>query len=295
MFRIGIKGHCLNGNVIPTFNETLDNTQGVLFYKFVVRYFCNFFYLGIYMDENFVQQLEELIPDDATCISVKINIPSYDPSDNNWVPPNYSDIKKYLIDSGVEILASSTGIHLQGRKEIPHIHYHFIAEHYVAPQNPSDHRKRWLRKKDNQECRLPSGLSIKYNSLEANMPKYQFLSYPLKEGRRDIPRRYYTFNGELMSEHMINFLARVGNEIYQSQIALRLRQEKHQERRELAYTELLDMVEHLDFKSFRDLCVWFDENYLFKLDRESIPDPRNYKKNVIRIGIYKRLLTTFEI
>lgn len=248
------------------------------------------------MDENFVERLEELIPDDATCISVKINIPDYDPSDNNWsVLPNYSSIVNYLKDSGVEILASSTGIHMQGRKEIPHIHYHFIANHYVSPQNSSGHRTRWLKKKGNESERFPRGISIKYNSLDEGLPKYQFLSYALKEGRRDIHQKYYTIEGKLMNEHMINFLARVGNEIYQSQLALRLRQEKHQERRELAYTELLDMVEHLDFKSFRDLCVWFDENYLYKLDPESIPDPRNYKKNVIRIGIYKRLLTTFEI
>lgn len=150
------------------------------------------------------QVLEEFIPDDATCISVKINIPDFDPSDNNFVPPSFGDIVQYLKDSSVDILACSSGIHLEGRNEIPHVHYHFICNHYNEPSNPSQHRKRWLAKECNSLCNLDN-VTFKYQRLEPKKPKYQFLAYPLKEGRV-LPKRYYLYDGGFMNKEMRDLL-----------------------------------------------------------------------------------------
>lgn len=148
--------------------------------------------------------LEQFIPDDATCISVKVNVPDYDPSDSNWAPPALSSIKAYLEDCGLTILALSSGLHINGRREIPHIHYHFITTHTNGPSNPSQHRKRWLAKEDNSIHSFDDA-QFKYQPLESNKPKYQFLAYPLKEGRRLI-KRCYIYDGKQMDKEMIDFL-----------------------------------------------------------------------------------------
>lgn len=245
------------------------------------------------MSESLCELLEQFIPDDATCISVKINVPDYDPSDNNFVPPAFASVKQYLIDSGVEILACSSGLHVKGRKEVPHLHYHFITKHYNGVANPSGHRQRWLKKKGNEEHDF-AGASFSYKSLESDKPKYQFLSYPLKEGHK-LRSSYYLFDGSKMNTDMVSFLLDVGNTIYQTQLALRLRQEKCQERKQLAFSELVQLVGDRTFSSFRDLCDWFDDNYLYNLDYDDIPDPKNYKTNIRKIAIKKRLLKTFDI
>lgn len=239
------------------------------------------------------QVLEEFIPDDATCISVKINVPDFDPSDNNFTPPSFTDIVRYLKDSSVDILACSSGIHLEGRNDTPHIHYHFVCNHYNEPTNPSQHRKRWLSKECNSHYNLDN-VSFKYQRLEARKPKYQFLAYPLKEGRV-LLKRHYLYNGDLMSKDMRDFLLSVGSTIYQQAFALRLRQEKLQYRRQLAFSELCDLVGEKEFSSFNELCDWFDDNYLYKLNYDELPDPKNYKTNIRKIGIKKRLLRTRDI
>lgn len=239
------------------------------------------------------QVLEDFIPDDATCISVKINIPDYDPSDCNFTAPHWTDIKNYLMDSGVEILCASSGIHINGKKQIPHVHYHIIANHYNEPSNPSQHRKRWLAKTDNKTCSFGDS-SFKYQPLEQNKPKYQFLSYPLKEGII-LPLRHYIYDGKPMLKEMRNFLLEVGKSIYEKNVALHLRQEKCQERKQLAFKELYELVGERTFSNFNELCDWFDENYLFKLEYDDIPDPKNYKTNIKKIGIKKRLIRTRDI
>lgn len=235
------------------------------------------------------EMMEQFIPDDATCISVKINIPDYDPSDNQFIPPNFADIVKYLKDSGVEILACSSGIHLKGRTEIPHIHYHFIANHYNAPSNPSQHRKRWMGKEENKMCSLDDA-SFKYQNLKKNEPRFQFLAYPLKEGIK-VLRRCYIYDGQKMSNEMLDFLLSVGQTIYQTACALRLRQDKCQERKQLALKELFELCKIQTFSNFREMMLWLDKNYIDTLELDDLPDPKNYKTNcqkvAVKLGILK--------
>lgn len=237
------------------------------------------------------EQLEELIPDDATCIAVKINLVDYDPSDNNenWLPPQLNSVRRYLKDCGVEIIGSTAGIHTEGRRQIPHIHYHFICNHYNEPSNASQHRRRWLGKNGNEEENL-TDISIKYSSLERNKPKYQFLSYPLKEGKRLRQSHYYTLNGIRMTNEMFNFLLSVGRTIYDTQVALRIRQDKCVERKQLALQELYEICQNQNFSSFRNMMEWLDDNYIVSLDLSEYPDPKNYKVNCQKIAIKLGLL-----
>lgn len=242
---------------------------------------------------DYATMLENYIPDDATCISVKVNVPDYDSSDVNFVPPGFSSTLAYLKDSGVEILAFTCGLHLEGENKVPHLHYHFVCNHYTGDSNPSQHRKRWLRKKGNHLEDF-SDASFMYRPIEPNKPKFQFLSYPMKEGHL-LRSKYYMFDGKLMTNDLRNFLLSIGKTIYDTQVALRMRQAKTQQRKQLAYSELVQLVGDRNFASFMELCDWFDENYLYKLDYDDIPDPKNYKNNIRRIGIKKRLIRTFDI
>lgn len=244
-------------------------------------------------DLEMVQLFEDKIPEDATCISVKVNIPDYDASDNNFTPPAFGSVLRYLKDSGVDIMAYSSGIHLEGRKNVPHIHYHIIANHYNEPSNASQHRKRWLGKQGN-ETESFNDATFKYQQLDSNKLKFQFLSYPLKEGRT-LGSKYYMFDYKPMTKEMKNFLLYIGKTLYATASALRRRQEKCQERKQLAYSELVELVQDKTFSSFKELCEWFDDNYLYKLEWEDIPDPKNYKTNIRKIGMKMRLLKTFDL
>lgn len=247
------------------------------------------------MDNNLCETLENFIPDDATCISVKINIPDYDASDNNFVPPAFGSINRYLKDCGVEILAVSSGIHLEGRREIPHLHYHYITKHYNEPSNPSQHRKRWLAKQGNETESFDEA-TFKYQRLESNKPKYQFLAYPLKEGRM-LKSKYYIYNNEVMCSEMKNYLLSIGQAIYATQMGLKLRQEKSQERKQLALRELHDLCQAnlSHFNTFREMLIWLDEKYISTLELEELPDPKNYKTNCQKVAVKLKLLKYSEI
>lgn len=244
-------------------------------------------------NETLLEKLESLIPEDATCISVKVNIPDYDASDCNFIPPAFSALMAYLKDSGVEVLACSSGLHLNGRNEIPHIHYHIVANHYNEPSNPSQHRKRWLAKKGNEVYDFEDA-TFKYQRLDVNKPKFQFLAYPLKEGHM-LRLKYYLYDGDKMTSEMKKFLLSVGKTIYETQCALRLRQEKCKERKQLALSELYDICKLQPFKSFRDMMVWLDTNYIDTLELEDMPDPKNYKSNCQKIAVKLKILKYSDI
>lgn len=229
--------------------------------------------------------LEDFFPDDTTCISIKVNMDEYDASDNNFTPPCASSIYSYLADCGVKILAATAGIHLNGKNKIPHIHYHIMAEHHNPPSNPSQHRNRWLSKKDNHMENLTNA-TFKYQNLDKSKPVYQFLAYPLKEGI-SIPhrKRYNLYDSKPMSISMYNFLLSVGSTIYNTHLALRLRQDKVVERKQLQLTELYEICSQQSFNSYANMMKWLDDNYIAKLELNEYPDPKNYKSCCQKIGV----------
>lgn len=233
-------------------------------------------------------QLEELIPDDAVCISVKENLDEdYDLSGNSQEPPPASyAVKKYLDDNGVKILAQTVGIHVKGRKQIPHIHYHFITEPFTPPPNASQHRQRWAAKQDPVFAFDLKRCSFKYQQTIKNRPKYQFLTYALKEGLHPIKfySKFQRMSDKPMPRLLFNFLMETGKAIYETHCALVLRQEKTAERKQLALSELYEIVREKKFTTFREMMLWLEDNYIAKLSLEEKPDPKNYKTNCQKIG-----------
>lgn len=239
------------------------------------------------LTNQYVEWFENNIPDDAMTIAVKYNY-SVDTSLNNFNDDIFFNVLSYLRDSGVDIIACSTGVHFQGERGIPHSHFHLICHRFKQPANPSGHRRRWTDKQDISDVHL-EGLSFKYKTLDTSHAKYEFLAYPLKEGNEG-NFRFYRLKGKQMPRHCIEFLKQVGNAIYQRQVALRLRQDKCAERKQLALSELYELVRDMEFSSFRQMMEWLDDNYISKLPLEEYPDPKNYKTNCQKIAVKKGIL-----
>lgn len=225
------------------------------------------------------QMMESTIPDDAMVITIKINNVDLEMNQAFYISP----LLRYLTDLDVNILASSGGLHLNGKAQKPHIHFHLIVERFNPPTNPSQHRQRWCKKTDNDL----GDVSFKFQKLDVSNPKYSILSYPLKEGKFLTDKRAYTINGEQMSNEIKDFLCDVGKAIYDKELGLALRQEKCEERKQLALLNLYQLcLDNKDkFTSYTTMMLWLDENYIDKLDITEYPDPKNYKTYCQKIAV----------
>lgn len=233
---------------------------------------------------NYAEMFETDIPDDCSVIDVKINNVATDPSD---VELNFFAIPKYIKDLGCEILFSSVGLHLNGDAGVPHCHWNFITTRVAAPSNPSQHRSRWMKK--NEELGCFDNVSFKFhNKIDLTKPKYNVLAYPLKEGR-SLPyaSRYYKYAGQAMTKAQIKFLINIGQEIYNTELAVNMRRDKCEERKKQSLHDLLDIcTKNQDkFYDLRSMLVFLDEAYIATIDIDEYPDPRNYKTNCQKIAV----------
>lgn len=232
------------------------------------------------------QMFEDSIPNDSSVITIKLDLPSdYDVSGCKYIPQMIDSVLflQYLYKD-LEIHASSAGIHLNGKKSRPHIHYHLITSRFNPTSNNSVYKKRWLAMDDSNNL---DGVSFKYERLNVNEPKYGPLSYPLKEGLEvyGYPKSY-TLNGQKMTRPVINFLKGVGNAIYEKHCGLVLRQEKCAERQQLALTDLFKLCNEnrSHFDSFISMRKWLDHAYIKKLELTEKPDPLKFKVNCQKVA-----------
>lgn len=239
---------------------------------------------------KYTQFFEEHVPANAMTIAVKYNIPENDLEEFDGC--NMLTCLSY-IRSFTTIIACSAGKHIQGKNEIPHAHFHFIVHKFRALSNPSLHRTRWLQKMDDPENNL-EGMSFQIRNIDNTKPKFQFLAYPLKENLR-LHRSMYTVLGKPMSPHMIDFLADVGNTIFETTRAIRLRQEKCLERKQQALYDLQEVVRGHIFDDFIHMRKWLDVNYISTLRLDEYPDPKNYRINCQKIAIALGILLYSDI
>lgn len=237
-----------------------------------------------------VDQFENLIPDDSMVVDIKINLPDYN-GENGFaladVGFHYMDLKQYILDLGCKILFSTAGIHLRGKNKMPHIHYNMITTFCFPPTNPSQHRARWV-KKNNINLNTFENVSFKFHQkIDANSPKYSVLSYPLKEGIKVNLASCFVFDCKAMSRKYIDFLMEVGKAIYDKQMGLKLRQDKSEDRKNLALENLYQLcVENKNmFSNYKEMVVWLDTNFIAKLELKDYPDPKNYKTNCQKICV----------
>lgn len=252
------------------------------------------------MDDNDHSRITKYFeqPADWFVIEVKINDVDVSGGDLIFEPPQLKSIRKYLVDVEKRtIVASSAGLHINGEKKIPHIHYHFITTlEGSATSQPSRKRDAWLTKNPSENL---SNCSFHYNKHIAK-PVWCVLSYPLKEGFLVRDMLCYTFDFKPMTETMLSFLLQTGNSIYSKQCAIRERADASVERQKLALISLFDKCEQLYMEhmnnhsgrppTFRELVLELDD-YIATLELTEKPDPRNYEKHVKiacnKLGLWK--------
>lgn len=241
-------------------------------------------------DLTIVSQFEDLIPDDSMVVDIKINLPDYNGENGIALADSgfaFMELKQYIQDLGCKILFSTAGIHLNGKSKVAHIHYNMITSFCFPPSNPSQHRSRWI-KKNNANLNTFTNVSFKFHQkIDTTTPKYSVLSYPLKEGKKVNLPACFVFDEKPMAKRYISFLHNVGKAIYEKQCGLRLRQDKSEERKNLALDNLYQLcVENKDmFSNYREMVVWLDTNFIAKLELKDYPDPKNYKTNCQKICV----------
>lgn len=237
------------------------------------------------MDSDFTNLFEEKFRDfeNYTCISMKINIKGPDDIPDQ-ISTATSFMYDYLTHRSKKLYYMTGGIHVLGKSQKPHIHLHWIVD--KVKKFDAMWRKRWLEKEKgntDDEATL-DGCEFKFQEMDGSKPRYSFLSYPLKEGRRLEHRYYRGKDYKIMDPRMLDFLEGVGRRIFDEERALELRQEKSEERKKVALTEIYVLVKDKNFRSFTEMKIWLEDNYLAKLDYDNKPRLSNYRDNLYMIG-----------
>lgn len=246
--------------------------------------------------EELFKQTEDFI-----AVSFKRNIDYVDgETDNVDLTEFVSDIVTYLHFSKIDVVASSAGLHLLGENKNPHIHYHAIIradsissfnKNQTFISNPSKHRKQYKL----------LDVSMKTKPLSGKEPKFQFLSYPYKEGRpisnlQGSGVMINVFDGKPMKKEMTDFLLQIGKTLYDEANAKNLIRDKCEERKKESFLELLNLgrTSGQNFKTFRELQIWFEENYIDKLADDEMVDIQNYKKNLQKVAVKLKVCKTYD-
>ena len=252
-------------------------------------------------NDPIAKQMEKIIPDDAMVIDIKYNIPPLKDGETfqQKVLENFriEDINIYISEY-TKILFSSIGIHLKGKSQNPHVHYNLIVNSFEINKikaNASQHRQRWCKKEGYNYDDIFSGVSFKFHDkMDKTKPKYFTLAYPLKERHHiwDDDNSYYQYNKSQMTKPQFDFLLDVGSSIYNLQEGLHLRQEKSEERKKQSLIDLFELCKNNSqhFKTYKEMLIWLDHNYISQLEIYEYPDPKNYKTNCQKIAVQLKFL-----
>lgn len=255
--------------------------------------------------KDYALMIESFLEDakDYYAVSFKKNI-EYD-AENTTDDDLYDEICQYpgyLSDSKIEVVASTAGLHLLGKNKIPHIHYHAVVKaSSIGKHNKNQTFLTNASKHRNDRGLMDKDLGVSVKPLDTKLPKFQFLSYPFKEGRPILCSvgKANMYNGKRMTKGMIQFLVEIGKSLYESSIAKNLIRDKHEERKKNSYLELLDLVKSstIIFKSFRQLQEWAEEHYIEKKiedDERVFIEVANYKKNLQSVAIVLKICKTYD-
>lgn len=244
---------------------------------------------------------EEAIAMDCICVSFKINV-TLDGSGN----PIHEDFQLArsvvtYMKAHADIVAYSQGLHTEGRRQIPHIHIHFVINSTVewlrVMTNASQHRKRWFAKNELSYPERKGILEMKTQPVDPSKPRWLFLAYPLKEGKFFKNKLFFEFEKEPMTIAMRDFLLNFGTELYNQKVARDFNNEKADERKEIKYNEILKVAEKFFGGTYREYQIFMEEEYLEPLIDEgyNVPDIDNYKKNIKRAAVQLKFFKSYDI
>jgi len=259
-------------------------------------------------NENNKFSLIEEFEDELRCfpysaIACKLNLLNYSalqPLEDNFDEFPISEVLQYFRDSGIELKYSVMGLHLQGEKKIPHIHFNCIV--LMSPKvfqsitsNASQHRKRWstklIKAGEDFDTRF-NNLTFQFTQeLDTGKARYSTLAYPLKEGLHAYSGPLKKLRYTQIQKPLFDVLLELGTTIYNKEIGLHIRQEKCEERKKNALLELQSICElgKSNFTTLREMVLWLDMAYIATLAIQDYPDPKNYKTNCQKIGVHLKI------
>lgn len=204
----------------------------------------------------------------------------------------YPGIQKYLTDYGLDIVASSVGIHLQGKRENPHAHYHYLVKikggaakkNGVKPSNPSNNRKDWLKK--NPGFTLGES-EFKYQELDPKKNHHvDMLAYPMKEGIV-AARNYYIYKNEIMTDEMYDAMLAYAKSLFAAAQAEKTRKERAAEGSYSVLCDILDIAKmgRNKFTNLQEMREYLDVHYISNLKLNDYPRPNDYKINCQKVAV----------
>lgn len=242
-----------------------------------------------------IKEFEDSIPKKAIRLSVKIDYQDYTAED--FVPEFWD--RDVLVDSvsmfahdHFNVLAKGAGLHLKGKSEKPHVHYVFICAPCKIPSNFSVIKTRWLAKEENSEYSLGKQRQITFqcDEMTEEDTKVNVLSYVLKEGLA-VPETWRWYRPKVdpkMPTVLFEAIKEAGQIIYESQLALRLRQDKCEERKKNTLQEIYNIAveghKKIEFSNVRQLAEYLEFNYIQKLDLTHKPTRKNYQEYVYQVA-----------
>jgi len=214
------------------------------------------------------------------------------------VAENHFDVAfRFTTDTLGEVVASSVGMHLDGKNKRPHCHFHFVVNKpykNLSDSAKSNRKANWMRDRDTQDFIHMKRMTVQYAPFDTEKPKWSILAYPLKEGKRGGIRMYRVkppgFGVVNMPVEIIDLLENTATQIYQSSLAIRERNEKAEKKREDSLSELYEWAkkERSNFATFYEMQEHFEDNYILKLVEtegiHALPDVVNYNRNLKKVG-----------
>lgn len=236
--------------------------------------------------EDLPMALSESIESTFRIIEVKINYTKQECEEGFELKPPEAiySVLAYFQDLKLDIVFATAGIHVNGKSQKPHLHWHLIVRDLPSgtfQTENSKHRHRWLAKEGN-ECYSFEGVTFRFPKKKED-PVWQVLAYPYKEGLICDHKPL-----QIISKEFQNFLIDYGQQLYQVSLGLRARQDACELRKQKALLDLGKLCEDNkdEFSTYREMVIWLEENYISKLSLEEKPDIRNYQKNCQKIANY---------
>lgn len=254
---------------------------------------------------GFVLAFEDNIESDSLCVSFKINVVMEDDQTSFEDYQLCRNVNQFMLDhtnKGRDIVAQTQGLHINGKRQKPHIHLHYIINNSIEfndmRSNASQARKRYWKKQEWLNYPTEKGkLEMKVQPLEPLKSKYAFLAYPLKEKLYYKEKKYFQFMNDSMTKEMIEFLLEYANGIYELALAKNHTNDLSEQRKDLAWQEILAVARKYsgdhDYLSFQKFIY---NEYLkpYMKENKNCPDVTNYNKNVRRAGVYLEIIFPWE-
>lgn len=230
-------------------------------------------------------------------VTFKLNVPELVVAEEQmWslAKDHFHTAFNFLQDKYDAVLACSVGLHVDGVNKKPHFHLHFVVSRQYKTRSSSsicNEKTLWCRRQ--KEAFQVEGhmkaMTVKFSPLDVSAPKWQTLSYPLKERKRgDIEMYLMVRDGALapMPVEVLDLLESVGGRLFDEALALRERKEKAEQRQEDNLEELYQIALKYRscFSTFRQMQEFFEDSYLGNKKLHELPVAKNYNNNIKKVG-----------